>query len=470
MTTQEFVRARVEVLDNKEKSTGRQLYFDFNPETLSFKVKHETKAPERNSRQRVQYTGASTIQLSFDAVFDTSRVPGPRSSDEDPGGSTGQVGWVDVREKTRIFTGVLSNRGSAGQAAGSFFPSLIQFAWGKVVFKGVVESFSETLELFSPTGVPLRSKVSVTLGHVTRQYRIDSDAALEQQQAAQSAGGAGDAANTPSSALDAAGLGLDDANALAALNDLDSLFDLSLSASLSLDLSASLDLDLQLGLDIDIGIGLDVDLGVGVDLGISAGAEISAGVSASLEVFGGAAVEVALGVDAPSALRGRGGTSGGGSSGGTASTSTATSGTSTRKGQSGLPASSWAPDGPVPGTRGASLAAAVNQQRAAAAPPPSDPPASTHFRALDLSPTVASAPLPVRGSPPTSGVRLGPPPNTATLRREDPREVPMAALGRHRPSWEGGATVRVRAATTASVTSKSCTSCGGCGCGCSGGS
>jgi hypothetical protein len=46
-------------------------------------------------------------------------------------------------------------------------PPIVRFVWDKEIFKGVLESLNVTYTLFTPQGVPLRAKLSVTL----KEYR-----------------------------------------------------------------------------------------------------------------------------------------------------------------------------------------------------------------------------------------------------------------------------------------------------------
>src|SRR5262249_28976169 len=47
-------------------------------------------------------------------------------------------------------------------------PPIVRLVWGGEVFKGVLESLNITYTLFTPEGVPLRAKLSVTL----KEYRV----------------------------------------------------------------------------------------------------------------------------------------------------------------------------------------------------------------------------------------------------------------------------------------------------------
>ena len=49
----------------------------------------------------------------------------------------------------------------------SHAPPIVRFVWGKNAFKGVIESLNTTYTLFSPEGIPLRAKLSLTM----KEYR-----------------------------------------------------------------------------------------------------------------------------------------------------------------------------------------------------------------------------------------------------------------------------------------------------------
>ena len=46
-------------------------------------------------------------------------------------------------------------------------PPIVRLAWGSESFKGVIESLNITFVLFTPDGIPLRAKLSLTL----KEYR-----------------------------------------------------------------------------------------------------------------------------------------------------------------------------------------------------------------------------------------------------------------------------------------------------------
>jgi len=436
---------------------------DFNPETLTIKVTAGQQSDRtRRGNQQVQHVGTANADLSFDAIFDTTRPTSLPGEDASP---TDDPERLDVRHKTAAIANLLQVEDQTDKPA----PRRVQFSWGTIEFNGLIKSFNEVIDYFSPAGVPLRSKVSITITEQEFRYEVDSNAVASQAQ-------------SPST---------DNANALAGANGLDSLFDLSVGAGFSFDASLDLDIGLDVGLDVDVGLG--VDLGVDVDLGFDASAGIELNADTSLEVFGGAALESSLGgdVDLGVSL----GSSGSSAGSGVDSTSVETAPTT------------WAPDGPVPGSRAAALAGEVQQVRAAgqadeqvssadgqftatsltgetrSASSPQDvasleaEEAADAVGSVDASNTSASAPtpeprkqLPILGSPPmVPSAFVSPAPAPVFGGRDDER-TPAAARSRQ-PSWEqlpdtdgSSPTARGRGGRARSSKSCGCASCGGCGC------
>ena len=179
----------------------------------------------------------------------------------------------------------------------------MQFQWGNILFDGVITSHQEVFDFFSPSGVPLRSKVSLTLTEQNFVYTVNADDVARAT-----------AAPSPSTARD-----------LAAANGDDSLFDLG-PGGLSLGFSANL----SLGISLDASASFSAQLGLSADFGVSLDAGISLDASAAVDVFGSAALNI-------------GGGSGDVGQAGLASFAP------TPKPPAGVtpPASPWAPDGPT---------------------------------------------------------------------------------------------------------------------------
>jgi hypothetical protein len=377
----------------KELEQHKTIILDFNPESLSLQVQTgEEKDRGRRGRQPTQHVGKSTATLSFDAVFDTTRPNPARGGNEN---ATDSPEKLDVRIKTAAIANLLQAEGKGENSA----PRRVRFHWGVVIFDGVIKSFSETLDYFSPDGVPLRSKVSISINEQDFRYNID--------------------ANQVKPPL--LSLSVNVSGALAANNGLDSLFDLSVGAGFKLD--PSLDLELRSGASLDVGIDADftlaAELGLNADIGIDAGVDLELSAGAALDVFGSAAIDSSLGVD------------GGIDLGVTVNSKTLQSVVSpAAANDAARPPNTWAPAGPPPGSRAGKLA--VHVQRAHANSASTSSTGSRHDRRGEK----VTTPLPVRGSPPIQPARFGPVPDSGLFPQR--QQVAPAAIGDKsgRPAWE----------------------------------
>ena len=403
--------------DGKTLNADDTIKLDFNPETLTLKVSTAQQQDKpRRGRQQVQNTGAASATLSFDAIFDTTR---PKSLDLVQEGDLNDDTALDVRKRTGPIATWLGAtdppKGSSGSGNGkpSKAPRRVQFQWGTVVFDGVITSHQETFDFFSPSGVPLRSKVQLTMTEQNFTYAISADHL------------AGTAATpAPSNVRDAA-----------TAADADSLFDLG-PDGLSLGFSASVGIDISL----DASASLSAQLGVSADFGVSLDAGFSMSASAALDVFGSAALTAGISAS---------GGGGGGDVGQAGLSQVAlTQGSLAGSGQAPSP---WAPDGPAPGSAAAGLAASVNAMRMAGAaiPPPGGPGALP-----------STTPLPVRGSPPPVLPRS--PGIIDTTVYSSTRLVPQAVLdGDRLPLWQA---LPGDSASLAPVPTAFTSHPGGCGC------
>lgn len=114
----------------------------FNPLSLSYTAQNTLEKKGRDASAR-QFVAQTTARLEFDLQFDSSHDGG------------------DVRAETERIKQFLQplEQGPACDRA----PPLVGMRWGSFVFKGVLESFKETLDFFSAEGVPLRSLLKIAL-------------------------------------------------------------------------------------------------------------------------------------------------------------------------------------------------------------------------------------------------------------------------------------------------------------------
>jgi hypothetical protein len=381
---------------------ARQIPFDFNPETLTFKVSTgQARDSARQGRQQTQNVAASQATLSFECIFDSTR---PRDSDG-ANSLSSPVKDRDVRKRTKAIADLLQDV-DPGKAS---VPRRVRFLWGEFLFDGVVSQHQETFDYFSADGVPLRSKVALTLTEKEFRYLVTA------QQAAPLRDGAPSLASGPGgNDLPPAELALQRQNAA---------------------LAAVLAPDLRRASPAAIG----QRLGAGLPLRASE----------ALALFGTAALPAGAALPPLSAIGSAGLAAGLASSARRATP------------QAGRPSSPWSRDAAPAGSAAAGLAAAVVAQRQAGL----DPGPGPNARASSGSGVGSAAPAPPPPVPPISGhAHLRP----RLALEPDPRLFPLpthperSPLER-RPRWEAEAWRRGRAASEASPPSQTA---GGCGCGC----
>ena len=402
MTTSQFRRAKLVPFDagGRDPQEARAIPLDFNPETLTLKVSGgEQRDRSRRGRQQVQNVGASKATLSFECIFDSTR---PRDGTDGDAGSGGEE-MLDVRTRTKPIADLLQVYGSGREQA----PRRVQFRWGTLIFNGVISQHQEVFDYFSPSGVPLRSKLSITLTEQEFRYEVSATDAAQRRQAVEqaSASARSQAAAAGAGSLMGGGSGLD--------------------LSAGFELSAGLNLDLNLDMSLSAQVGLSASLGLSADIGVSVGAGIALDASAAVDLFGPAAL--GTGADL-----GRSGVAIPQPSPGLAA--------------AGVPPNPWAPDGPAPGSRAAGLASVVSSQRAGGA-----------ASAATAVGSGTRPPLPVRGSPPLASLRT--PAAGAPLFA--PRSAPTPTAEDRRPPWD---TMPAAVSTTTPRPHATACSCGGCGC------
>jgi hypothetical protein len=161
MPEEDFARARLVPVDRATKKAvpSKAIEVHFNPETLKLTRSNTIKAEPRGRGQRgdpAQHIDASSSKLAFDLVFDSTL-------EEDEA-----AGYKDVRQTTqkliKTFMDPEEPQAGSGSAAPKPVPApLCVFSWGSFFFAGIVESMNETIEFFSPNGVPLRAVLAVSM-------------------------------------------------------------------------------------------------------------------------------------------------------------------------------------------------------------------------------------------------------------------------------------------------------------------
>lgn len=179
--------------DDPETDTDKHIVVQFNPVSLKVALSNTLKADNAGgeSSASAQFIDKSESTLTVQLVFDSS-VPGaaslPAGGSADSAAGTQAAGTSsgpsasgpsaanhqansDVRLLTQKVADTFMNPEKTDPAKpGS--PKRCRFQWGAFVFVGMVSSYNETLDYFSPEGVPLRATLALTLKEDRYQFEL----------------------------------------------------------------------------------------------------------------------------------------------------------------------------------------------------------------------------------------------------------------------------------------------------------
>jgi hypothetical protein len=129
-------------------ATNAVVYFMFNPQEYTIS-KSNTWSPRPVNGANlplVSFSQGGPQSISLTLYFDTQRQNS------------------DVRAHTApLWQMMMINEATRSTVTGKGEPPPVAFEWGQLYFKSIMLSLSEQFTLFSSAGVPLRSKVTVTL-------------------------------------------------------------------------------------------------------------------------------------------------------------------------------------------------------------------------------------------------------------------------------------------------------------------
>ncbi|WP_213955778.1 MULTISPECIES: hypothetical protein [unclassified Variovorax] len=283
---------------------GDDITVHFNPASLQYSVSNtmgEAKGPNKK-----QYVANSSAKLTMDLVFDTTH------------------NGHDVRELSDRMAKLMKPDGPKGKQV----PPQVTFEWGTYKFTGMVEQYKETLDYFSPEGVPLRCGINLTLASQDKVFADKEHAPAASVDAAPTNAPpvmvpAGNSPGSPNPASVANQLGqpraardIASANGSASLRFADggtlavggAGVTLNAAAAFSTGASASAGFGFGVGAGASAGAGagfsLSAGAGAGAGLGASAGAGFSFGASAGASAGATAGTSLSLGTAASGAFAG----------------------------------------------------------------------------------------------------------------------------------------------------------------------
>ncbi|HED40824.1 MAG TPA: hypothetical protein ENJ13_10395 [Chromatiales bacterium] len=162
--------------NNDNPDLSKAVDVQFNPTTLKVSLSNTLKENQRagNSRSS-QFVDKSSSSLTVELIFDTTYIDDEaakkykkRAQNEGRERNAFEVG-TDVRLITKRIGDKFIKPVPSGNRLKA--PSRCLFQWGAFEFLGLVESFDETLDFFSPEGHPLRATVSLKLSEDRYQFR-----------------------------------------------------------------------------------------------------------------------------------------------------------------------------------------------------------------------------------------------------------------------------------------------------------
>jgi hypothetical protein len=137
-------------------SGGKTVTVQFNPQTLKLNYSNQWGSGNQSQGSSTQFVSTSETKLSMELWFDvTLPLPPLPNGLPDPNG--------DVRKLTQLVAYFMTVQNPNAPQQQSRVPPSLKFQWGSFVFNGTMETMDETIDLFSPDGIPLRSNVSISI-------------------------------------------------------------------------------------------------------------------------------------------------------------------------------------------------------------------------------------------------------------------------------------------------------------------
>lgn len=144
-------RAKLIPVRGSTVQTARALSVQFNPETLKVALSNTLKPPKGSGgNAAAQFVDKSSSTLTVELIFDTT------------------LEATDVRLKTKEIAERFMKPKPSGNRMQA--PDRCRFQWGAFAFVGMMQSYDETLDFFSPEGIPLRATLSLKLSEDRYQF------------------------------------------------------------------------------------------------------------------------------------------------------------------------------------------------------------------------------------------------------------------------------------------------------------
>ncbi|MBD9358172.1 CIS tube protein [Methylomonas albis] len=275
--------------DNDSPDLDNAIDVQFNPSSLKVSLSNTLKENARNGNSRsAQFVDKSSSNLTIELIFDTTYIEQPGGAGQGSGQTASNAGsnssakkaieqGSDVRLETKKIADTFIKPVEDGKKMKA--PKRCLFQWGAFEFLGLVQSFDETLDFFSPEGRPLRATVSLKLSEDRYQFRnraVEQAARTTPSLSSTGAGPQGGSGQTAAPVPGTSGEGAGNWRDTSLFNGIESprMPSLSVVAVPSVSLSASV------GISAGIGLGVNISGGVSVNVSASLSASVNVGVGA----------------------------------------------------------------------------------------------------------------------------------------------------------------------------------------------
>ena len=152
--------------ENPEKDTAKHIFVQFNPESLKVGLSNSIRADSgsKAASSGVQFIDKSESTLRVTLVFDTSVAREP----------TAQMSNIKHKANSdvRLLTSAIASEFMQPQSSdeGLTAPKVCRFQWGAFAFVGMLTRFDESLDFFSPEGIPLRATLALSFKENRYQF------------------------------------------------------------------------------------------------------------------------------------------------------------------------------------------------------------------------------------------------------------------------------------------------------------
>lgn len=164
--------------EQPDSDESQYIVVQFNPDSIKVTLSNTLKADSSGGDKTAaaQYVDKSESSLSIQLIFDTTVARNSKADFSFQDGSqhsatSSQEANSDVRKQTKaIADKFMKPQSSDSDSEHPAAPLRCRFQWGAFVFVGMLSSYNETLDYFSPEGIPLRATLALSFKEDRYQF------------------------------------------------------------------------------------------------------------------------------------------------------------------------------------------------------------------------------------------------------------------------------------------------------------